>query len=404
MNSHVIRLNSIIETAIDGIITIDDRGYIESINPAAARLFGYKAEELIGKKINVLMPMPHRKEHDKYLHRYQSTGDAHIIGIGREVEGLKKDGNTFPFRLAVSETILEDQTIYTGIIHDLTEVKAMEQKLIDTNNRLEDLVESRTQDLENVVNELLKSNRLLEESQTQLEEALAKERELNELKSRFVSMASHEFRTPLSTILSSASLISKYVNEEHQEKRLRHINRIKSSVDHLTNILNDFLSLGKLEEGKIALQYTQIDIVDLCSDINEELKGLLKPGQHIDKIINGTPYPFHSDLHVLKGILFNLLSNAIKYSNEHQPISCIFRFSPEQISIAIADRGVGIPREDQEHLFTRFFRANNVENIQGTGLGLSIVKRYVDLLGGTITFESEVGRGSTFTVDLPSKA
>ncbi len=214
-------------------------------------------------------------------------------------------------------------------------------------------------------------------------------------------MASHEFRTPLSTIMSSASLISKYVNEEQNERREKHINRIKTAVNNLTGILNDFLSLSKIEEGKIEVHISPIILEELCLETIDELKGLLKSGQTIEHIQEDTIGSFETDLRILKNILFNLLSNAIKYSGPETTIRCKTFSEAENLCFEIIDEGIGIPEEDQKHLFSRFFRASNVENIQGTGLGLNIVKKYVELLGGNISFTSTHGKGTTFIVKIP---
>ncbi len=396
------RLQAIIETAIDGIISIDARGHIEMMNPAALEMFGYHIDEVMGQNVSVLMPEPYHSEHDGYLQRYHDTKEARIIGIGREVTAKRKDGSIFPFRLAVSEVILNDRVIFTGVIHDLTEVKQAEEELIRVNEKLENLVEERTNELEEVVNRLLSTNQQLKENELKLQESLDKEKELNELKSRFVSMASHEFRTPLSTILSSAQLIGRYTTEEQHPKREKHIGRIKSAVANLTGILNDFLSLSKLEEGKVEVGLSPINLTDLCQLIHDEVQGLLKPGQTICHEHTGEPI-VNSDERILKNVLFNLVSNGIKYSGENSTITCRSEVSEESIKIDVKDEGIGIPEAEQKHLFNRFFRASNVETIQGTGLGLNIVKEYIELLGGSIDFESEEGAGSTFKIIIPKK-
>lgn len=410
-----LRLQAVIETVIDGIITIDDKGIIETVNPAAARLFGYEPEEVVGKNIKNLMPSPYRQQHDGYIERYKSSGEAKIIGIGREVTGMRKDGSTFPMRLAVSEVFLEDKRIFTGIIHDLSDVKQAEEKIRKLNEELEEKVIERTEELASVVNKLLNTNKKLQyevqerksaenalrESTLEIQKALEKEKELSELKSRFVSMASHEFRTPLSTILSSISLLSRYTEGSQQDKRDKHINRIKSSVRNLTGILNDFLSLSKLEEGKIENQPSEFDIGELCPEVIDEIQGLLKDGQEIVHEGLGSPLFVRWDKRLVKNILFNLLSNAIKYSDERKKIFMRERLEEGFFLIDIVDQGIGIPDADQPYLFTRFFRAANATNIQGTGLGLNIVKRYIDLVGGSITFESQLNEGTIFTVCLP---
>lgn len=230
-------------------------------------------------------------------------------------------------------------------------------------------------------------------------ESLERERQLNELKSRFVSMASHEFRTPLSTILSSASLTQKYLDNKDFEKTEKHINRIKSSVGLLTSILNDFLSLSKLEENKVELNYCETNIEELLSEIFDDIsntnqKDISLEYTHIGKKTCTT------DPYFVKNISYNLISNAYKYTKSE--IKCTSKIEQKMISISITDNGIGIPKDEQKNLFTRFFRAKNATNIQGTGLGLNIVKHYLDLLNGTITFESEKGM-TTFNITIPTE-
>ncbi len=411
------RLAAVIDTVIDGVITIDTKGVIESVNPAAARLFLYEAAELLGKNISMLMPDPHQSQHDQYLKNYLSGGPAKIIGIGREVEALRKDGTIFPIRLAVSEVQLDDgEIIFTGIIHDLTDLKKFEYDLVKLNRELESIIDYRTEKLNEVINKLLDLNRKYEQEidhrkkvegtlrdhQQKLTKMLDREKELNELKSRFLSMASHEFKTPLSTILSSASLIRKYSLEDHLEKREKHIDRIRNSVEHLDAILNDFLSLSKLEENRIEINLEQFSMEKLCKEVSDELRGQLQSGQSIIYEIDPNELNLYTDRRILKNVLFNLISNASKYSGSGKIILCQTREINSKIEISIKDDGIGIPMEDQKHLFTRFFRAKNAINIKGTGLGLHIVQQYLQLLKGHIEFTSEPGKGSIFTVYLNS--
>lgn len=236
--------------------------------------------------------------------------------------------------------------------------------------------------------------------QDKIKQALKKEQELGELKSRFVSMASHEFRTPLSTILSSASLIDRYQEDSQEEKRKKHTARIKSSVSNLTGILNDFLSLDKLETGKVDTNPIDFDLAAFTQEICHDLETSLKSGQKIDYKYQGRK-KVYLDKQMLHNIQINLLSNAIKYSPERSTITLALKNAVGIVTIQIKDQGIGIDEEDQKHLFERFFRAKNAVNLQGTGLGLNIVKKYVDLMGGTIKFSSKVEKGSTFTVTLP---
>lgn len=235
----------------------------------------------------------------------------------------------------------------------------------------------------------------------ELTEALEREKELSELKSRFLSIASHEFRTPLSTILSSTSLIDKYNKEEQEENRKKHTARIKSSVKNLTDILDDFLSLDKLEQGKVNVNAEIVNLYELSVEIIEELNGILKTRQVIYLSFNGDRN-IVQDKKILRNVLLNLLSNAIKYSGEHKSIYLSVEVENNLVSMKVKDEGIGIPEEEQKNLFSKFYRAKNAFNIQGTGLGLNIVKRYVELLEGDITFVSKQNEGSTFTIIFPA--
>lgn len=408
------RLQAIIETAVDGIIAINDRGVIESVNPATCKIFGYEVAELLGQNVSMLMPQPHKQNHDGYINNYTTSGERKIIGIGREVPGRKKDGTIFPFWLAVSEFKLGEKRMFTGVVHDMTEQKKAETALRDMNQQLEGMVSDRTEKLSDVVNKLLASNQQLQHEiqerkavaqalkrvEEDLREALKKEQELGMLKSRFVSMASHEFRTPLSTILSSASLMIQYVKEEQQDKREKHFQKIRSSVDMLTTILNDFLSLSRLEEGRVEAALADFDIQDFCKETMDDVQMILKPNQNLKLTHPTHQVMVHLDKKLLKLIFINLLSNASKYSNDDSDINCAIELQNNKLQISISDTGIGIPEEEQKHLFDRFFRASNATHIKGTGLGLHIVKRYAELMNGTVSFDSTFGKGSTFTLSF----
>ncbi|MBS1524434.1 MAG: PAS domain-containing sensor histidine kinase [Bacteroidetes bacterium] len=387
-------LKAIIENAIDGIITIDERGRIETINPAACALFQYSPAEVIGKNVNMLMPSPYHENHDGYIARYQRTNDPHIIGIGREVTGLKKDGTTFPFRLGVTEVQYSGRKIYNGFIHDLTREKDAEEKLRQYASKLEDLVEDRTQSLRDTVN-------ALQTAKEEVSQSLEKEKELGQLKSRFVSMASHEFRTPLSAIQLSAVLIEKYSAQRDGVNIAKHVNKIKSSVSNLTSILNDFLSLEKLEAGKVEPIYVAFDIVKFAEEITEEMQLVAKQNQMIVYQHTGTESMVKLDPALLKNCIINLIGNAIKYSGQNSFIEFSTEINENQAIVTIRDNGIGIPDNDQKHLFEAFFRAHNTGNIPGTGLGLNIVTRYTSLMKGRIEFQSKVNKGTSFTISFP---
>jgi signal transduction histidine kinase len=213
-------------------------------------------------------------------------------------------------------------------------------------------------------------------------------------------LASHEFKTPLSVILSSVSLIEKYPETDMQDKRVKHIHRIKANVNNLKQILNDFLSLEKLESGIVQNCPIASDLVLLAHEAVQDMEETRKEGQDIRLHIMGEPRLVLVDTLLLRNILNNLLSNAIKYSSENTSIDCTLSFLPDSIAIQFKDQGIGIPPEEQEQLFERFFRATNTTGFSGTGLGLSIVKKYLDLIGGRIHMTSAPGQGSTFTVTI----
>jgi len=384
-------LKAIIETAIDGIITIDERGCVETINPAACNLFQYTPAEVIGKNVSVLMPSPYKENHDGYIARYQRTHDPHIIGIGREVQGLKKDGSVFPFRLAVSEVQFLGRKVYTGFIHDLSREKEAEEKLRDYATKLEELVEERTRSLKETVE-------ALQLAKEEVSISLEKEKELSQLKSRFVSMASHEFRTPLSAIQLSSVLIEKYAQPFDNPNISKHVAKIKNAIANLTGILNDFLSLEKLEAGKVEPIFTEFNLVKFGEEITEEMQLVAKQNQNIIYQHTGTTSVFKLDPALLKNCIINLISNAIKYSGENTFIEFNTEVASDQLVVVVKDNGIGIPESDQKHLFEAFFRAHNTGNISGTGLGLNIVARYVGLINGTVQFESKVNYGTSFTL------
>lgn len=388
-------LQDIVQNAIDGIISINYEGIVQSINPSACKLFAYLPEEVIGNNISMLMPIPDKLQHDHYLRRYHVTHKPRIIGIGREVTGLRRDGTTFPMRLGVSEVKYNEETFYVGFIHDLTQQKEAEERLKDYTLHLEELVEVRTQSL----NETILA---LESAKEQISNSLESEKELNQLKSRFISMASHEFRTPLSTIQLSASLIDKYAESAGMIEISKHVNKIKGSVTGLTAILNNFLQIEKLDSGKVEANSSDFDLKELGTEIAEEMQSLAKTNQKIDYQHLTENTIARLDKNLIKNCIINLITNAIKYSAEDSLIEFTTEITDENYSISVKDNGIGIPSEDQKYLFGAFFRAHNTGNILGTGLGLNIVARHVELMGGKITFESSTDKGSLFTLTFPT--
>jgi len=396
------KFSALFEFATEGILVINDSGKIIMANPAAERLFGYLKEELINHKIEVLIPSRFAGNHSHHRDQYAENPKPRTMGIGMDLYAKKKDNSEFPVEISLSPFKDEDGTFTIAFIIDITTRKQIEDAVVQQKNELEKLtneLEKRVRNRTMILEEALHD---LENSREELSAALEKEKELNELKSRFVSMASHEFRTPLATILSSLSLVAKSGEINDKENQHKHISRIKTSVAHLTEILNDTLSISKLEEGKVEMSYTFFDIEIFIGGILQELQAIAKKGQQLTYSHNGIKNVY-MDIKTLKQIIFNLVSNAIKFSPEFTSIEIFTQAYPYDITLQVTDHGIGIPDEDKEHMFERFFRAQNATNVQGTGLGLNIVAKFVELLNGNITFESQYGKGTTFFIKLPNK-
>lgn len=370
--------------AIDesSIVAITDRkGIVSYVNDNFCKISKYAKEELIGKDLRVINAGYHLKDFISTLWNTISKGK---IWRG-EIKNKAKDGSFYWVDSTIVPFLNEKGKPfqYIAIQNDITQRKSGEELILKSHEELEKKVKERT---------------------FELTEALGREVELNEMKSRFVSMASHEFRTPLSAILSSTSLVENYTATDQAEKRKKHIERIKSSVKNLTDILDDFLSLEKLEQGKLELKNIDFNLQEFIEDVIDEMDGMLK--KKSQKII----YSYKGETKVcqdkktLRNILLNLLSNAVKYSPEEKAIHIIAEVRNKMVSISVKDEGIGIPLASQKNLFEKFFRAHNAINIQGTGLGLNIVKRYIELLDGTIDFESQENSGTTFTVKFHQTA
>lgn len=401
-------MTSLFENATEGILLTNRQGVIVMANPAAESMFAYHTGELDNLPIENLIPKRFLHHHVSHREGFYHQPQNRHMGVGRDLFARRKDNSEFPVEISLSYYKQNEETFVIAFIVDITSRKEIENKLVSQREELEKVsddmrvlnteLEGRVEERTIILKEALEK---LEVSQKELSSSLDKERQLNEIKSRFVSMASHEFRTPLSTILSSATLISKYPETGEQSKREKHIGRIKESVKHLNELLEDFLSLGKLEEGKVSISTVQFSVPDFIDDIVDEVKAQLKKDQKIEFSCSG-PATFTTDKRMLKNILLNLLSNGIKFSGEGKVISLETYQEQHQLKIIIKDQGIGIPEEDQQHLFTTFFRAANASNIQGTGLGLTIIKRYVNLLHGEISLQSVLEEGTTITVKLPS--
>lgn len=407
IQSEKTHMTSLFENATEGIILTDSKGTIVLVNPAAEKMFEYTSDELVGERIEVLIPREYRKQHIHYREEFHHAPQNRIMGHGRDLYGQKKSGKNFPVEVSLSQYQKNQESFAIAFVIDITGRKQIEQNLITQKKQLEKIsadirrlntqLEAKVEERTLILKEALQK---LEQSQQELSEALDKERELSEIKSRFVSMASHEFRTPLSTVLSSASLLSKYIRTEDQNKRDRHINKIKESVKQLNDILEDFLSLGKLDEGKVHATFSEFNLPDLIIETTEEMRGMVKNDQEIKYVHEGQSIA-NTDKKLLRNILINLVGNAVKFSPEGSVIEVKSQTGHDLAEISVTDHGIGISKDDQEHLFSSFFRGRNAMNIQGTGLGLHIVKRYLDLLGGSVHLQSELNKGTSITIRIP---
>lgn len=348
------------------IFTTDKKGKINMFNSTAEKRLGYRANEIIKKATpDIFILLKESAEEAIPLHEQtQSTfqkltikADLGLL-VEHEVEFVERGGRRFPTLLTLSaiRNIHGEIDGYLGIAADISKRKRAE---------------------------------------TELRSALQKEKELNELKSRFVSMASHEFRTPLSAISLSVYLISQYISEITDARVEKQLRQISFSVNLLTDILNDFLSVDKIEEGKIQVHYCVFHVQQHLEQIVNELSALKKKGQSVIYRHIGAE-KICLDPTIIKHIVSNLLSNAVKFSPEGSTIEMITESEGSLFRLQVSDRGIGISEEDQQHLFERFYRGTNVTHIQGTGLGLHIVSKYAQLMNGTISCQSTLGEGTTF--------
>jgi PAS domain S-box-containing protein len=403
---------TIFNAATIGIIIVDADGYINKLNSYAEKLFGYQKNELLGKSVEVLIPLTISQAHIGQRKSFLRNPAARPMGVGRDLQALKKNGDIFPVEVGLNPFQHNDEVMVAAFVVDITHrklqealVKEQAKELERFSKRVHELNTALRQEATAREHALAKSKLELQQKESELNQSFQKELQLMELKSRFVTMASHEFRTPLTTILSSVSLIARYEGTGEADKRAKHVRRIKQAVVDMKDILDDFLSMSRLEEGRIELRpeaFTSDELTKQVDEIVNEMQRLAKPGQIITVKID-VQQDVLLDKNMLRHVLTNVISNAIKFSPEQTPIDLHCKRSINQLILAVEDHGIGIPEHDQKHLFERFFRAQNADNIQGTGLGLHIVKRYVDLSGGQVEVASELFKGTKITVMIPQR-
>jgi len=345
------RTRAIVDTVVDGIITIDQIGTIETFNPAAERIFGYTLGDVVGQNVRMLMPAPYRGEHDGYLHSYLTKGEAKVIGIGREVVGLRKDGSTFPMELAVNEMKVGKKRMFTGIVRDISDRK-----------------------------------------------------EADRVKAEFVSTVSHELRTPLTSIKGSLGLVRSGAIGEVPEKLRSMIDIAYQNSGRLVLLINDILDMEKIKAGKMDYVMETIDVASLVDEAIEANKGY--GDEHKVTFVKGafdTNAQIHGDKGRLIQVLSNLMSNAAKFSPDGERVEMSIVQNDKTVRVAVKDNGPGIPDNFRKTIFQKFSQADSSDTRKkgGTGLGLTITKVIVEQHGGTLGFDSKTGEGSTFFFDLP---
>ncbi|TDQ17049.1 PAS domain S-box-containing protein [Algoriphagus boseongensis] len=361
------KLRAVVNSAMDAIISINDRGKITEWNPRAEETFGWTKEEVLGKSLTEnIIPNQHRQSHSQGMDRYMATGKGPVLNQRIEITAMHKNGREFPIELAIIPIVSQGVKSFTAFSRDIT---------------------------------------LQKESQEETKKALNKEREVNELKSRFVSMTSHEFRTPLTTIKQNVDLISYMLEAEDpkaEEKYGKYLGRISSEISRVTNLMNDILMLGRLDAGKIEISKYPVDLELLIESTLQKITHGRADRRKVKFETIGVNQLANVDAQLIEQVITNLVTNALKYSEGMPDPELTIKFEKlNEVEIRIKDYGIGIPKKDQKGLFTTFYRATNVKNIQGTGLGLSIVKEFLSLHGGTIELESDANEGSLFIIKLP---
>jgi PAS domain S-box-containing protein len=365
------RIRMLVDNVVDGIITINEHGIIESFNPAAEQIFGYHADELIGKNVNMLMPEPYHSEHDSYIQNYNATCIAKIIGIGREVEGQHKDGSIFPLDLAVSEMWMGNQRMFVGIVRNITERK---------------------------------------QAEIALKQAKEEAESANRAKSEFLANMSHEIRTPMNAVIGFSELLSTLVTDKKQKG---YLDSIQTAGKSLLTLISDILDLSKIEAGRLEIQYDAVNPYTLFNELKQIFAGKIAEKNlefriDIDKKL---PSALRLDEVRLRQVLLNMIGNAIKFTDKGYiklsvkvqiPKNTFEKEDIFDLILSVEDTGIGIPSEQQEMIFDSFRQQDgqSTRKYGGTGLGLAISKRLVEMMNGHISVKSTVGSGSVFEITL----
>lgn len=395
------------DSLIEGLCIANDAGEIVMNNSACEEIFGYEPGELFGKSIDILIPEPHRNIHHYHFESYFQHPRKFKKGKGREFLGRHKNGEILDLEIGLNFFEYEGKRYGKALISEIGTRKKKVSEIKESNRRLESEVDRRTQLLTQAVSDLEKANFLLKEeveerirAEENAKRAFEKEKELSQMQAKFLSMVSHEFKTPLSGILTSASLVEKYNEKRPNERISTHVATIKNLVLQLNDILDDFLFLENSESGRYQFSSSSFIICDLIRKIVSDAAALMKPGQKFDIVACKKSVPVVQDRKVVDIILRNIIYNSIKYSPANSTIHVKIRIN-DGVDIEIRDEGIGIPEEAKEHIFDRFYRAKNVLHIQGTGIGLNIVRRHLRSMNGSIEVRSKENEGTTVSLSLP---
>ena len=392
----------------EGLLIVNDNQQIVLLNSSIETLFGYKKDELISQPFNTLIPEKFHSVTSKYFETYiKSSNSDNLLSFFNSLV-INKYNKTFIVEIKLSTFKIDGKSNIIALISEISSRKKSEKRTTMLNAQLEGIVKQRTKQLSNTINTLKELNKNYEleikkriEGELKIKASLKKEKELNELKTKFLSMVSHEFKTPLSGILTSTMLLKKYNLSEQQEKRDKHINTIANKVHYLNNIINDFLSIERINTNNVVYKFSTFNLSKIVNEVVYNANMLLKRGQKINIPRNTDEFILYQDEMFLELALSNLINNAVKYSSENSTIDIAIKTKNKNIEFKISDDGIGIPKKDQKFIFNRYFRAENALNSQGTGIGLNIVKSHLENLGGSIQFTSIENQGSTFTFDLP---
>lgn len=397
-------INKSLKVESVGIILLDAQQQIIEANQSAERMFGYKIKELNQLHFQVLFSDANTIQLENQLKVFLNQGVKEKKEKNLSIYGMHKSKSMFPVEVSLNIFKLCNKEYIMALVTDISKRKEQEVRISKLNAEFEQKSILRTKELNETISQLEHENMLRVDAEKDINIAFRRERELNKLKTNFLSLVSHEFKTPLSGILTSIILLGKYNLSEQQEKRDKHIKIITDKVQYLNNILNDFLSLEKLETGNINYNLSTFKLGKVIKEVVSNANILLKKGQKIDYPNHIDEISLFQDEKIIELTLSNLINNAIKYSSENSVIAIKVRQDIEITTLEIIDDGIGIPKIDQKNIFNRYFRAENALLTEGTGIGLNISKTHIENLGGSINFESAENKGTTFTISIPNTA